>query len=106
VFNLLKNALRHIAKAGKGEIFIRLEARPEGGRLVFKDTGPGIPPQVLPHIFTRFYSWSFGHDDGSGAGIGLAYCRSAMQAFGGNIVCRSTLGEFSEFVLTFPAVRD
>ncbi|MBV8046439.1 MAG: HAMP domain-containing histidine kinase [Paludibacterium sp.] len=106
LFNLLKNALRHIAQAGKGDILIRVEKLPEGGRLTFRDTGSGIPPQVLPHIFTRFYSWSLGHDDGSGAGIGLAYCRSVMQAFDGNILCWSTLGEFSEFVLTFPAVDD
>ncbi len=103
LFNLLKNAVYHVTKAGKGQIAIRLEASPEGGRLIFRDTGPGIPPHVLPHIFTRFYAWSLGHDDGSGAGIGLAYCRSVMQAFGGSISCESTVGEFSEFVLTFPA---
>ncbi|MDO8891661.1 MAG: HAMP domain-containing sensor histidine kinase [Sulfurimicrobium sp.] len=103
LFNLLKNAVYHVAKAGKGRISIRLETLPEGGRLVFRDTGPGIPARVLPHVFTRFYSWSWGHDDGSGAGIGLAYCRSVMEAFGGSITCKSIEGEFSEFVLTFPA---
>lgn len=102
LFNLLKNAIYHVTKAGKGRIVIRLVPSPEGGRLVFLDTGPGIPSRVLPHIFTRFYSWSWGHDDGSGAGIGLAYCRSIMAAFGGSITCRSIEGEFSEFVLTFP----
>jgi len=104
-FNLIKNALRHIAKAGKGEIHIQLEQRPEGGKLIFRDSGQGIPAHVLPHIFTRFYSWSLGHDDGSGAGVGLAYCHSVMQAFGGGISCQSILGEYSEFVLTFPAVN-
>jgi two-component system CAI-1 autoinducer sensor kinase/phosphatase CqsS len=101
-FNLIKNALRHISQAGKGDILIRLHAEPEGGRLTFLDTGPGIPAHVLPHVFTRFYSWSYGHDDGTGSGIGLAYCRSVMQSFGGQISCRSTIGEFSEFTLTFP----
>lgn len=102
LFNLLKNAVYHVVKAGKGEIVIRLESSPLGGCLVFRDTGPGIPEQVLPYIFTRFYSWSWGHDDGSGAGVGLAYCHSAMEAFGGSIACKSIEGEFSEFVLTFP----
>lgn len=105
IFNLLKNALYHVSKAGKGEISIRMEPSPEGGRLIFMDTGPGISPHVLPHIFTRFYSWSWGHDDGSGAGIGLAYCRSIMEAFGGSITCKSIEGEFSQFVLTFPVVN-
>ena len=102
LFNLLKNALRHITQAGKGEILIRSESGPEQNRLIFHDTGPGIPAHILPHIFTRFYSWSLGHDDGSGAGIGLAYCRSVMQAFGGSINCRSQSGEFCEFTLSFP----
>lgn len=105
-FNLLKNSLRHINSAGKGGITIRLEHQTDGNKIIFTDTGPGIPPQVLPHIFTRFYSWSLGHDDGSGAGIGLAYCKSVMQSLGGNITCKSSLGEFSEFILTFPAVSD
>lgn len=102
LFNLLKNALRHITQAGKGEILIRSESGPEQNRLIFHDTGLGIPAHILPHIFTRFYSWSLGHDDGSGAGIGLAYCRSVMQAFGGSINCRSQSGEFCEFTLSFP----
>lgn len=106
LFNLLRNALRQIAKAGKGDILIRLERSPEEGILIFRDTGPGIPPQVLPYIFSWFYSWSLNSEDGSGAGIGLAYCRSVMQSLGGNITCKSTLGAFSEFVLTFPAARD
>lgn len=105
LFNLLKNAVYHITKAGKGNISIRLETAPEGGKLIFRDTGPGIPPSVLPHIFTRFYTWSWRGDGGSGAGIGLAYCRSVMEAFGGSIVCESKQGEFTEFVLTFPAAK-
>lgn len=102
LFNLLKNALYHIAKAGKGRIFIRLEPSPHGNRLVFRDTGSGIPSEVLPHIFTRFYSWSSGGDEGLGAGIGLAFCRTVMESFGGSIVCDSKPGEFTEFVMTFP----
>lgn len=106
IFNLLKNALRHIGMAGKGDILIRLENSKDGGRLVFRDTGPGIPPAVLPHIFTRFFSWPGTHKDGSGSGIGLAFCKSVMEAFDGSISCQSKLGEFTEFVLTFPKVND
>lgn len=106
LFNLLKNALRHIGQAGKGRIEIRIDADQRPAVLVFRDTGPGIPPHVLPHIFTRFYSWTLGHDDGSGAGIGLAYCRSVMRAFGGEIQCASTPGQYTEFTLTFPVVND
>ncbi len=100
LFNLLKNALFHIAKAGKGEIFIHLNQTPDSNELIFRDTSEGIPPDVLPHIFTHFYSWSA--DTAIGAGIGLAFCRSVMSSFGGSINCESQLGEYTEFTLTFP----
>lgn len=100
LFNLIKNALRHIDGAGKGEIRIRIETEP-GLRLLVRDSADGIPPEVLPHIFQRFYS-AAGDDGVLGAGIGLAFCRDVMESFGGAITCRSRQGEFSEFELSFP----
>lgn len=102
IFNLLKNALRHIAIAGKGSIVIRLESDPLENRLVFRDTGTGIPPDVLPHIFTRFYAWPK-HGEGvvEATGIGLAFCREVVQAFHGKIECRSRFHEYTEFVIKF-----
>ncbi|WNV04498.1 HAMP domain-containing sensor histidine kinase [Candidatus Methylospira mobilis] len=102
LFNLMKNALYHIAKANKGEIWIKMQKSQHGNRLIFRDTGTGIPAEVLPHIFNCFYSWSPINDSGLGAGIGLAFCRSVMKAFGGAITCKSELGVYTEFTLTFP----
>lgn len=102
LFNLLKNALRQIARCGKGGIEIATIAGTGSNRLVFRDTAAGIQDRHLPHIFTRFYT-SSGSDDILGAGIGLAFCRDVMQAFGGSIECSSRNGQFTEFVLTFPA---
>ena len=100
LFNLIKNALRHIGKAGKGDILIRVETARDSNRLIVHDTGGGIPADTLPHIFRRFYT-SAG-DSVLGTGIGLAFCRDVMGSFGGTIECSSVYGEFSEFVLTFP----
>ncbi len=102
LFNLLKNALRHIAQADKGHIAIHLETSATSNRLIFRDTGGGIAPEALAHIFMRFYTSS--NDSALGAGIGLAFCRDVMTAFGGTIHCNSTHGEYCEFVLTFPTV--
>lgn len=102
LFNLMKNALYHIAKAGKGKVTIRPERGAEGNLLRFRDTGSGIPPEVMPHIFTRFYSWSADRQGGTGAGVGLSFCRSVMKSFGGVITAESVLGEYTEFILTFP----
>jgi signal transduction histidine kinase len=102
IFNLMKNALRHIALAGKGEIWIEVNAGISDDSLLFRDTGPGIHPNVLPHIFTRFSAWQSDGKSAETTGIGLAFCREVAQAFGGEISCRSILGEYTEFVLRFP----
>jgi signal transduction histidine kinase len=78
-------------------------AGPRNSQLLFRDTGVGIAPHVLPHIFTRFYTSSDAVDDASiGTGIGLAFCRDVMRSMGGAIDCRSVEGMFTEFTLTFP----
>lgn len=102
LFNLLKNALRHIARAGKGTIAIHFETTAKGNLLIFRDTGSGIAPAVLPYVFTRFYSWPAGGDSLMGSGIGLAFCRDVLRAFDGDIVCGSRLGEYTEFTLRLP----
>jgi signal transduction histidine kinase len=103
LFNLLKNALRGMASVESALISIRLVAGPRNSKLLFRDTGVGIAPHVLPHIFTRFYTLSDGIDDGSlGTGIGLAFCRDVMRSMGGAIDCQSVEGMFTEFTLTFP----
>lgn len=99
VFNLLKNALYYIKAANKGEVFIWLEKGKKYNRLYFKDTGKGIASSVLPHIFESFYSKT-----ARGTGVGLAFCQSTMKSFGGNITCESVEGEFTTFVLSFPAI--
>jgi signal transduction histidine kinase len=105
LFNLLKNAFRHMSSIESAQISIRLESEQRSNRLIFSDTGTGISPEILPHIFTRFYTSTTATDDVSlGAGIGLAFCRDVMQAMGGAITCSSVKGEYTEFVLTFPAL--
>lgn len=102
IFNLLKNALRHIAIAGKGSISINVESGPVGNRLIFTDTGTGIPADVLPHIFTRYYAWPrHGRGVVETTGIGLSFCREVVQAFHGSIECDSRAGEYTRFLVRF-----
>lgn len=102
LFNLLRNALFHTGRAGKGEIHVRLVTDASGHCIRVRDTGPGIPPDVLPRIFNRFYSYSEGGAD-TGLGIGLAFSQSAVERMGGRISCRSRWGEYTEFFVTFPS---
>jgi signal transduction histidine kinase len=101
IFNLLKNALHHLKKAGKGEIYIWLDHDENHNFLHFKDTGTGVPKKDLPYIFDQFYSKT-----AHGTGIGLAFCKAAMQNLHGDIKCFSHENEFTEFLLLFPRKKN
>ncbi len=98
IVNLLKNALKAIKKAKKGEISITLVTGPrDDAHLIIRDTGCGIPRSQLRHIFTRFHSYP-AHE---GTGIGLAFCRESLACWGAKISCKSKEGEYCEFVIAF-----
>ena len=99
LFNLMKNALHFVQKAGKGTITISAVQNDQETRLIVHDTGMGIPAAHLSHIFERFYTTTH---TGQGAGIGLSFCRLVMEAIGGIIECDSREGEYSTFILRFP----
>ncbi|WP_041675331.1 ATP-binding response regulator [Ramlibacter tataouinensis] len=99
LYNLIKNALYYLPVHPGATLSITV-AREAGHRIVVRDTGPGIAPAVQARLFQEFHS--AGKPEGTG--LGLAFCRRVMRAFGGDITCRSTLGEFTEFTMTFPEV--
>ena len=82
--NLLSNALRH-TPAG-GSVTLEAFAAGEGVRLSVTDTGTGIPPERLPHVFDRFSRAA----DSPGTGLGLAIAKSLIEAHGGEIRAEST----------------
>jgi two-component system CAI-1 autoinducer sensor kinase/phosphatase CqsS len=98
VFNLLKNSLRAIAKASKGDISIVAETNNNEDKLIFRDTGCGIPAKNLPLIFRRFYTFP----TGLGSGIGLTFVQEKLRAWGCKIQVISKEDEFTEFTIVFP----
>ena len=98
LFNLLKNALWAIKAAGKGEITLATFATEQHHVLACKDTGSGIPAEVVPHIFEAFYSTK---KSSGGTGVGLAFCQRVMHAFGAKIHCESVQGQHTTFLMTF-----
>ncbi len=86
--NLLSNALR-FCEVGST---VRLRATNVGDRVQVsvKDSGRGIPPQDLPHVFDRF--WQGNRTAEGGAGLGLAICQAIVEAHGGKIWAASTVG--------------
>ncbi len=76
-------------------------AVPEGVRFDVTDTGPGIAPDDLPHIFDRF--WRTRDGNRTGAGLGLAIARGIVEAHGGRMWAESEPGEGSSFRFILPA---
>ncbi len=102
LFNLLKNALYYFSGHAESEIRIRLKTGSEYNYIFFRDTGPGIAKEELPYIFDSFHT----KGKKGGTGLGLAYCKRVLKAFGGNITCDSVKGKYTEFTLAFPVVND
>lgn len=67
-----------------------------------RDSGPGIAPDVLPHIFERFYRGQVSRT-GRGAGLGLAIARELVEAQGGTLTVQSAPGQGTVFAATLPA---
>ncbi len=99
---LVENAVHF---TGPGER-IELSCRRNGrfGTIIVADSGAGIPPEDLPHVFERF--WHRRPADGvPGSGLGLAMASAAAHAMGGRLVVQSTLGEGASFELSLPLIR-
>ena len=84
--NLVANALRHTPAGGR--VTVGGSTEPGWIRLEVRDTGRGVEPELLPHIFDRFVTG----DDSRGSGLGLAIARQLVVAHGGEITAESVLG--------------
>jgi signal transduction histidine kinase len=100
--NLISNALRYVAKGGK----INLSATIQGNKitLAVEDNGEGIAPEVLPHVFERFYRGDHSRNGSAGeSGLGLAIAKSLVEAMGGSITAMSEgNGKGSRFTINLP----
>ena len=72
--------------------------------VAFHDTGIGIPPGDLPHVFDRFYRCDQSRSE-PGTGLGLSLARALARAHQGDITVTSTLGQGSTFTLSLPKSR-
>jgi two-component system NtrC family sensor kinase len=96
---LLVNAVE--AMGDGGTLGVVLEGDAEGVRISVSDTGPGIPPDVLPLIFEPFFSTK---DSESGVGLGLAVVYGIVHRHGGTIEVESEVGAGTTFHLRFPRI--
>lgn len=96
---LLDNAIKYTPVGGT--ITVTVSTTEQGVALGVADTGIGIAPEAVPHIFERFYRVDIARSTG-GAGLGLAIARQIADAHQGSLEAFSTLGRGSTFTLTLP----
>ena len=101
VLNLVDNALTYTPPGGR--VDLSLYVANGHAWLAVGDTGPGIPPAEVAHIFERFYRLDRARTRRSGgAGLGLAIARWIAEAHGGRIDVESTVGQGSTFTVVLP----
>ena len=105
--NLLDNALRHTPAGGAVTLGARRDA--DAAELWVADTGEGIDPERLPHVFDRYYRGTDARTragGGGGTGLGLAIARAVAEAHGGTLTAESRPGEGATFRLRLPLDAD
>lgn len=97
---LVDNALKHTL--ADATITLTLTLAPDTVAIAVRDTGQGIEPAILPHIFNRFYRGNPGQS-GGGSGLGLAIAKELVEAMGGTIGVESYIGQGSVFTVALPS---
>jgi CheY-like chemotaxis protein len=96
LFNLLKNATYYFRQYPHARVTITIGA----STVTVHDNGPGMSPEAIARVFQPFHTTG----KPGGTGLGLAFCKRTMRAFGGDIACESAPGQFTRFLLKFPPV--
>jgi signal transduction histidine kinase len=101
--NLIGNALKFTPEGG----VVDVHAQRDGGvvRFCVLDSGPGIPADELPNLFSRFHQTRDNNQKQKGLGLGLSICKGLVEAHGGRIWVESLPGAGAAFNFTLPAVR-
>jgi two-component system, sensor histidine kinase ChiS len=100
LMNLLHNAVRHTLPGGI--VIVRVSSGPAEVTITVRDSGEGITPEDLPHVWERFYR---GRSlAGGGAGLGLALVKELTEAMGGWVSVESAEGEGSCFMVVLPLI--
>jgi two-component system OmpR family sensor kinase len=104
IVNLLDNAVRHAPRSST--VRAELHRALQGYTISVTDCGPGIPPEVRPHLFERFYRVSAARERGQsdgGAGLGLALARWIANVHGGDVALAHSSEDGTTFTVSLPS---
>jgi len=101
---LVDNAIKYTPEGGRVQLAMRTE--PGAAVVTVADTGIGIDPEDIPHLFERFYRADKARSrDLGGTGLGLSIAKWIAESHGGHISVESTVGQGSTFTLRLPLIR-
>ncbi|KPL15961.1 MAG: hypothetical protein AMS26_06275 [Bacteroides sp. SM23_62] len=101
IMNVLSNSIQAID--GKGEIFIQTVSSGIGIKIIIKDNGKGMTPEVKKHIFEPFFTTK---EVGQGTGLGLSISYGIIEQHQGNIDVISEPGKGTEFIISLPITQE
>jgi two-component system NtrC family sensor kinase len=101
IMNILTNSLQAM-EAGSGELFIQTVSSAIGVKIIIKDNGKGMPPDVKEHIFDPFFTTK---EVGKGMGLGLSISYGIIEKHNGNIDVISEPGKGTEFIISLPRTQ-
>lgn len=100
IMNILTNSIQ--AMEGKGDLFIQTVSSAIGVKIIIKDNGKGMTPEVKEHIFEPFFTTK---DVGHGTGLGLSISYGIIEQHNGNIDVISEPGKGTEFIISLPRTQ-
>ena len=100
IMNILTNSIQALDKGG--ELFIQTISSAIGIKIIIKDNGPGMPPEVKDHIFEPFFTTK---EVGQGTGLGLSISYGIIEKHNGNIDVISEPGKGTEFIISLPRTQ-
>lgn len=104
--NLLDNAIKHTASGTTVRVQVSRSIDSAAAKITVADSGPGIPPEVLPHLFDRFGKFSQKKKSpGRGLGVGLSIVKNLVERQGGQISVESAVSKGSRFIFTVPLAK-
>ena len=108
LYNLVENAIKFTPSGGQVEMLLRPGPKEKTVRFLVRDSGPGIAPEHLPHIFERFYRAETSPSRPGamrGSGLGLSIAKSIVESHGGEIGVSSEMGNGTTFWADLPAAN-
>ncbi len=100
--NLISNAAQHTPQNGKIMLVVRRDARRRAVVIEITDNGTGIPKEAFARIFEKFHRSVMPNGSKASTGLGLPFCKMAVEAHGGSIAVESELGKGTTFRVELP----